>query len=170
PDRMRSLLAGLRPAAASGAQGAREPITGELELLYQYPAYTGLAPRTVTSPGDLAGPKGTVVQLRTRADRTVSGASLALSSGSVVPLRVEHGRDLSGSVVLQATGTYSVLFTGRGGREIARGPEFPISVEADAPPQVSILLPGAELEIDPEQEVSLRWEASADYELSVVPL
>src|SRR5262249_9624614 len=74
PDRRRALPAALRPAAADGRQLSREPITGELEVLYQYPAYTGLAPRTVTSTGDLAGPKGTVVQLRTRADRVVTGA------------------------------------------------------------------------------------------------
>ena len=170
PDRMRALVLALRPAAASGGQSAREPITGELELLYQYPAYTGLAPRTVTSTGDLAGPKGTVVQLRTRADRTVNGAELVLGGGAVVPLRVEHGRDLSGSLVLQATGTYAIVFTGRNGREMARGPEFPLTVDPDAPPQVSVLLPGSELEVDPEQEVLLRWEASDDYGLSDVAL
>lgn len=170
PDRMRTLLVALRPAAASGAQGAREPITAELELLYQYPAYTGLAPRKVSSTGDLAGPRGTVVQLRTRADRQVNGAELQLSGGTVVPLRVEHGRDLSGSLVLQSTGTYAMVFTGRSGREAARGPDFPLTVEPDAPPQVSILLPGSELEVDPEQDVLLRWEASDDYGLSDVAL
>jgi hypothetical protein len=170
PDRIRSLLSALRPATASGRQLAREPITGELEVLYQYPAYTGLAPRTVTSTGDLAGPKGTVVQLRTRADRTVTGAQLVLNTGAVVPLRVEHGRDLSGSLVLQASGTYALVFTGRGGREVARGPDFPLTVEADAPPQVSLLLPGPELEVDPEQEVLLRWEATDDYGLSDLAL
>ncbi|MGZ3444247.1 MAG: DUF4175 family protein [Myxococcaceae bacterium] len=170
PDRMRTLLLALRPAAAPGAQGAREPITGEIEVLYQYPAYTGLSPRAVTSSGDLSGPKGTVVQLRTRADRTVNGAQLQLSTGAVVPLRVEHGRDLSGSLVLQATGTYAVVFIGRTGREAARGPDFPLTVEPDAPPQVSILLPGGGLEVDPEQEVLLRWEASDDYGLSDLAL
>jgi Domain of unknown function (DUF4175) len=170
PDRVRALLAELRPAASSGRQLAREPITGELEVLYQYPAYTGLAPRTVSSTGDLGGPKGTVVQLRTRADRVVSGAQLVLSTGPVVPLRVEHGRDLSGSLVLQTTGTYSVVFTGRGGREVARGPDFPLTVEPDTPPQATILLPGSEMEVDPDQEVLLRWEASDDYGLADVGL
>ncbi|HSP19449.1 MAG TPA: DUF4175 domain-containing protein, partial [Myxococcaceae bacterium] len=170
PDRVRTLLLALRPVATPGAQGAREPITAELEVLYQYPAYTGLSPRTVTSTGDLSGPKGTVVQLRTRSDRTVTGAQLQLSTGTAVPLQVERGRDLSGSLVLQTTGTYAMVFTGRAGREAARGPDFPLNVEPDAPPQVSILLPGAELEVDPEQEVLLRWEASDDYGLSDVTL
>ena len=170
PDRVRGLLLSLRPAATSGRQVAAEPITGELEVLYQYPAYTGLAPRTVSSTGDLGGPKGTVVQLRTRADRAVNGAHLVLSTGPVVPLRVENGRDLSGSLVLQTTGTYAVVFTGRSGREVARGPDFPLTVEPDAPPQASVLLPGSELEVDPDQEVLLRWEASDDYGLSDVAL
>ena len=170
PDRMGAALAALRPATSSGSQLAREPVTGELEVLYQYPAYTGLAPRTVTSTGDLAGPKGTVVQLRTRADRPVTGAQLVLSTGSTVPLRIEHGRDLSGSLVLQTTGTYAIVFTGRGGREVAHGADFPLTVEPDTPPQVSVLLPGPELEVDPDQEVLVRWEASDDYGLSDVAL
>ena len=124
----------------------------------------------MTSTGDLAGPKGTVVQLRTRADRAITGAQLVLSTGVTVPLRVEHGRDLSGSLVLQATGTYGVVFSGRGGREVARGPDFPLTVEPDAPPQAAVLLPGSELEVDPDQEVLLRWEASDDYGLSDVAL
>src|SRR5215475_7893976 len=100
----------------------------------------------------------------------ITGAQLVLNTGAVVPLRVEHGRDLSGSLVLQATGTYAVVFTGRGGREVAHGPDFPITVEPDVPPQVTVLLPGSELEVDPEQEVLLRWEASDDYGLSDVTL
>jgi len=170
PERLRGLSLVLRPATAADALGAREPITGELELLYQYPAYTGLAPQAVTSNGDIAGPKGTVVQLKTRADREVNGAHLLLGTGAVVPLQVIHGRDLSGSLVLQASGTYSVVFTGRGAREIARGPEFPLNVQPDAPPTVSILAPPAELEVDPEQEVTVRWEATDDYGLSDLAL
>ena len=37
PDRIRALLVALRPAASSGRQLAREPITGELEVLYRSP-------------------------------------------------------------------------------------------------------------------------------------
>ena len=169
PDRLRGLLTQLR--GASGASvGAREPITGELELLYQYPAYTGLAPRSVTgSTGDIGGPKGTVVQLKTRADRTVAGAHLDVG-GASVPLQISGGRNLSGSLVLERPGTYAFVFTGRSGREVARGPEMPLAVELDLPPSASLLLPAAELEVDPDQEVLVRWEASDDYGLTGVAL
>ena len=169
PERLRALLVQLRGAPGAVA-GTREPITGELEVLYQYPAYTGLAPRRVTgSTGDIGGPKGTVIQLRTRADRAVQGAHLAVG-GATVPLLVANGRDLSGSLVLEKPGTYAFVFTGRGGREVARGPEMPLAVEPDLPPTATLLLPIAEVEVDPDQEVLLRWEASDDYGLSGVAL
>jgi hypothetical protein len=169
PDRLRALASLLRPAAAT-AQSSREPITGDLELTYQYPAYTGLAPRTVTgSTGDIGAPKGTVVQLKSRADRHVQAAHLAVN-GKTVPLQVSNGRDLSGTLVLDKSGTYAFVFTGRAGREVARGPDLPLTAEPDVPPTATLLHPAPELEVDPDQEVTLRWEVSDDYGLSAVAL
>lgn len=169
PDRLRALVSQLRPGAAS-TPSTREPITGDLELTYQYPAYTGLAPRTVTgSTGEISAQKGTVVQLKSRADRPVQAAHLAVN-GKSVPLQVSNGRDLSGTLVLDKSGTYAFVFASRTGREVARGPELPLTAEPDVPPTATLLLPAPELEVDPDQEVTLRWEASDDYGLSEVAL
>src|SRR5262249_60736383 len=75
-----------------------------------------------------------------------------------------------GSLVLERPGTYAFVFTGRTGREVARGPEMPLAVEPDLPPSASLLFPAPELEVDPDQEVLLRWEASDDYGLTGVAL
>lgn len=148
---------------------AREPITGDFELTYRYPAYTGLEPRTVSgTAGDVSGPAGTEVALKTRADRDVDEAVLIVN-GQRVPLTVS-GRDLSGAFILDATGQYHVAFVD--GRSVeAEGPDLPIQVEADTPPQVRLLAPLDTVELDAkEREVTLQYEATDDYGLGGLEL
>jgi hypothetical protein len=63
-----------------------------------------------------------------------------------------------------------VAFYGRTGRELVRGPDVPINAEPDTPPKVSLLLPASDLEVDPDAEVVLRWEATDDHGLTALAL
>jgi hypothetical protein len=169
PTGLKPLVGLLRPAQGK-ASASREPITGDVELSYRYPAYTGLLPRTVSgSGGEISAPVGTVVELRTRSDRPVVQAGL-LVNGEPLALRVEHARDLSGTLLVRKSGTYAVAFYGRTGRELVRGPDVPLTAEPDAPPKVSLLLPASDLEVDADGEVVLRWEATDDYGLTSLAL
>lgn len=148
----------------------REPITGDMELTYRYPAHTGLETRTVpSSTGDVSAPLGTEVTFKTRADRDVEAASLVLDTGERVPLRVQR-RELSGSMVLNQSGHYHVMFL-QGSQPVAEGPNQSITAEADASPQARLTAPGDGLELDAQaQTVTLRYEASDDYGLSALEL
>ncbi len=169
PAGLRPLVRLLLPLPASTAS-AREPITGDVELTYRYPAYVGLMPRTVSGTGgEISAPVGTVVELRTRSDRPVAQAGLVVN-GQAVPLRVENGRDLSGSLVVSKSGSYAVAFYGRTGRELVRGPDVALTAEPDKPPSVSLLLPASDVEVDPGGEVVLRWEATDDHGLQALAL
>src|SRR5262249_35329421 len=84
----------------------REPITGDVELTYRYPAYTGLLPRTVTGTnGEVSAPTGTEVDLKTRADRDIEGAAIDVD-GQQVPLTLKGRRDLEGRFVIERNGHY----------------------------------------------------------------
>ncbi|MCC6333083.1 MAG: DUF4175 family protein [Myxococcales bacterium] len=147
----------------------REPITGDVELQYRYPAYTGREPLSVPgSTGDLSAPAGTEVVFKTRADRDVDGAALLLN-GQRVPLRVT-GRELSGTFILDASGQYHVAFLD-GSEVVAEGPDRSVTIEADQVPQVRITAPLDGLELDPDkQRVTVTYEASDDYGLSALEL
>jgi Domain of unknown function (DUF4175) len=167
-----TVRSGLLLAFTSGpAEGParREPITGDFELTYHYPAHTGLEEHTVAgSTGDIAAPAGTEVALRTRADREVEGAALVVN-GARVPLVVK-GRELSGSFVLAEPGQYHVVFL-RGSHVVAEGPDLALTVEADQPPVVHLSQPKESVELDPaKQELTLVYEASDDYGLSALEL
>ena len=147
----------------------RAPITGDFQLTYRYPAYTGLELRTVPgATGDIAAPAGTEVSISTRADRDVEASALIVN-GARVPL-VTKGRELSGSLVVDSPGQYHVAFL-RGSRVVAEGPDLSITVEVDQPPHVRITSPQDAVELDPaKQRLPLVFEASDDYGLSALQL
>ncbi|WP_434384091.1 DUF4175 family protein [Melittangium boletus] len=160
-------LESLDPAAQAEV---REPITGDVELTYRYPAYTGLAPRTVPGTnGEVSAPAGTEVQLKTRSDREVERAEIVVN-GETLPLVVTGRRELTGSFVAKKSGGYHFVFYGNARAVLATGPDLPLHVEKDAAPQVQLLTPAAELEVDPGQQVTLKYEASDDYGLSALAL
>ncbi len=76
------LLAAYRRVLAGDPPGSpimRDPITGDIELTYRYPAYMRREPRTISGTGgEVRAPKGTDVGLRTRADRVVATAEILL--------------------------------------------------------------------------------------------
>jgi hypothetical protein len=155
---------------ATAQAETREPITGDIELTYRYPAYTGLTPRTVPGTnGEVSAPAGTEVQLKTRSDREVRRAELVVN-GETLPLTVTDKRELVGSFVAKKAGSYHFVFYDTGRSPLATGPDIALNVEADAPPQVQLLTPAAEIEIDPGQQVVLKYEASDDYGLNGLAL
>jgi hypothetical protein len=146
-----------------------EPITGDVELQYRYPPYTGLAPQTVPGTnGEIRGPVGTEVLLSTKSDRPVHRAELSVG-GKTLPLTVEQGRDLKGSLVIESSGNYSFIYFSEK-KELARGPPIEIVAEPDVPPQVTLQTPGEEIEVDPGQKVTLKYEAKDDYGISELAL
>jgi hypothetical protein len=154
----------------TGAQVRHEPITGDVELTYRYPAYTGLQPRTVTGTmGEVSAPPGTEVLLRSRSDRPVRRAEVVVN-GAALPLEVEEERSLSGRFVVEQEGSYHFRFLGALGREAVRGQDLSITLEPDVAPKVELTLPGAEVEVHPGEKLTLRYEAQDDYGLSALEL
>ncbi|HEY6098959.1 MAG TPA: hypothetical protein VIW03_05990, partial [Anaeromyxobacter sp.] len=80
---------------ARAAALAADPITGDIELTYHYPAYMRREPRTLSGTGgEIRAPKGTEVVLRTRSDRDVKAAEIAVEYAdrpSTGPGRTEEG-------------------------------------------------------------------------------
>ncbi len=73
-DAYGKVLAG-EPGAKLAA--AADPITGDVEVTYRYPAYMRREPKTLSGTGgEVRAPPGTEVTLRTRADRDVRAAEI----------------------------------------------------------------------------------------------
>jgi chaperonin cofactor prefoldin len=166
------LLAGVAPVV--GPPRA-EPITGDVEITYLYPAYTGRPERKVPgSDGSIQAPRGTEVRLSTRSDRPVKGARVAVEGATpeqrrAVALLVKDRRDLSGSFVVDGPGSYRFQFTD-GDQVLVNGPPIPVTVEADAFPEVRIASPAGEVEVAADARVHVEWGASDDFGLGDLTL
>lgn len=159
----------LAPDGTQARRPAAEPVTGEVELTYVYPAYTRLSEKTVPSTnGEISAPRGTEVRLRTRADRDLAKAFVVMGD-SALPLEVK-GRDLAGRLVVQKPGSYRFRFLDARGKVLVEGPPIPIAAEEDRAPKASVLAPALDVEVDPKARVKVRFEAEDDYGLSEVAL
>ena len=161
--------------AVPAAVRRTEPITGDVEITYLYPAYMRRPEKRLSGTGgEVTAPKGTEVRLRTRSDRPVSEAVIAVSSSAPevqksFALAVANARDLSGGFLVDAPGTYRFRFLERG-KVAAEGPPVPIAVEPDAFPEVRITAPSAEVEVDAKAQVRVDWTASDDWGLEDLTL
>ena len=161
-------------APAAGAPKA-EPITGDVEITYLYPAHTGRSERKVAgSDGAIQAPRGTEVRLSTRSDRPVNGARIVIEGGNpeqrrAVALQVKDRRDLSGSFGVEEPGSYRFQFT-EGDKVVLTGPPIPVTVEVDAFPEVRITAPAGEVEVAADARVRVEWSASDDFGLGDLTL
>ncbi len=152
-----------------------DPVTGDVEITYRYPAYTGRAERTVPgSDGSVQAPKGTEVRLQARSDRPVETAQLAIEgadpkSRRQVALSVKNRRELSGAFVVEEPGSYRFQFT-KGDRVVVNGPPIPVTVEPDAFPEVTVSAPAGEVEVAADGRVHVEWSASDDFGLGELTL
>jgi hypothetical protein len=159
-----------REAPAAKSSTTAEPVTGDVELTYLYPAHTRLPSRTLPNTnGDISAPKGTQVRLKTRADREVEKA-FALVGSAALPLEVKNGRDLSGTLLVESPGSYRFRLVGARGKVLAEGPPIPIAVEEDQRPKATIVAPMADVEVDPKSRVKIRYEADDDFGISELAL
>ncbi len=167
-------LLGGDPPSALGQ--SLESITGDLELSFRFPAHTNRPPlRLSGTSGEIRAPRGTEVDLRTRADRPVEAAELLLqkadgSPAGRVALAVSGGRELSGRLLLDEPGSYRFRFATARGATVAEGPPIPLVVEPDAFPTVRIGAPAAELELPGDATVHVEWSAEDDHGLSGLSL
>ncbi|MDB4980000.1 MAG: hypothetical protein JWM82_752, partial [Myxococcales bacterium] len=162
-----------RPSLFEGAVVSSAPLVGDLRVTYQYPAYTGLPPRTIDgSTGDLVAVKGTRVRLEARPLRSARRALLLLGEGGErgeVPVALEGGA-LVAELTLNDSGVYRFWLQPTLGRAVREGAGHRLAAEADAAPRVEIKGPADKLELETPRPIEVGYDASDDFGLGLVEL
>lgn len=128
------------------------PMLSDFVAEYDYPAYLKWPKDTEKGP-NLSAIRGTTVTLTAKANRPVQSATLAFAgvknSRGRIPGEVSgDGRDrVKFTLKLEETGTYRVEFKPSGPEVSTSTADYPITVSADAAPEVEIVAP-AEKEIE----------------------
>ncbi len=152
------------------------PLTGDITITYNYPAYTGLSPRVVPGgDGSISAVVGTEVQIEAVADREVRRAVLRVSRDDSpdlqeLPLEVEDARTLRGRLPVLHTGTYFFELETSAGDRLEDRVRHPVTAELDEYPVVGMDSPAENVELKDDREIDVVWGARDDFGVGEVAL
>jgi hypothetical protein len=144
----------------------RPMLTG-FQAEYEYPAYLKW-PNDYGTDARLRAYRGTVVTLTVTTNREVQSGTLRVTAGGQVEsIRGQVTGERTGSLrfplTLTATGTYQVHFVPAGGEPAFFSPEYPIEVQEDEKPRVTITRPKEEITLPPNGLLAVDAEITDDF-------
>lgn len=158
-------LAGSVASAWYRVQVADTPVAGNFELRYSYPAYSGLAARSVAGSGEIEALKGTSTEIVFSTSVEVTKAALVFGKNRVTVQPVGERRRRA-VLYLDGETAYRIELEDAGGLNNGSGPEYAVRYLPDAAPEVEITEPESEIEGDPRGMVLVRYRIADDYGIS----
>ena len=156
------------------------PYTEQIDLLYRYPAYTGLSPRPVTAGGDIAAVAGTEVQVFVRPSVRAEGGEVRFGADEEpiplapapagLPSDTEAEGILAATLRLETSGAYRIALRDGAGTLRNASRDYAIEVLDDLPPIVRVLRPGRDTRASPVEEVFTEVRAEDDYRITRLEL
>jgi len=149
---------------------AELPYVDRLDLVYHFPAYTGLAPRTVEEGGDVAALPGTVVEVHVTPTIPTAAGRLVMDGQPGDSLTPGGDGTLVGRFTVGGKGFYRVDLARDNGDMVNASPEYTIDLLKDQEPSVRFTKPGRDSQASPIEEVYLQMQADDDYGVGDVRL
>ncbi len=139
------------------------PYVKQLDLVYHFPSYTGLAPRTIEDGGDVATLRGTDVRIKIQSTMAVQSGRIVMNDGTSSPLTPNGDGTLAGGFTAAENGFYRVELDGPAGEKVAASPQYTIDILTDQPPSVTLSKPGRDTDATPVQEFFVEARADDDF-------
>ncbi|MEW6129823.1 MAG: DUF4175 family protein [Acidobacteriota bacterium] len=152
------------------------PYVKQLDLVLNFPAFSGLPSKKIENGGEVAALKGTVVYVTAILSGKVKSARIVLNDGS----KFEMSPDLEnapeneirfvGSFTVTKEGTYKIEITSEEGEKYNGSNEYDITLLEDAPPTVLFDKPGRDAKVTNIQEVFTQARAEDDFGVAAIEL
>jgi len=133
-----------------------------IDLTYNFPAYTRMAPQAVQNEGDISALKGTKVDLKIHLNRPAESARLLFDNQSTLDLARSGLQDFTGNFSLQRSGSYLVQITESRGKKYPGSPEYEIEALEDSAPKVTVTRPMRDVRATSVEEVFSEIKAEDD--------
>jgi hypothetical protein len=147
------------------------PEVGDITVIYQYPQYTRIEPKTVeNSDGTIEGIKGTNVHLVIKADKKIVKAQIVTDDDVAIPLQIKEDTKLEGDLIITKTQTYHIEVIDSEGFQNQDPIAYQITSHPDEYPTVEILKPGGNMTVGSRDDVELAFSARDDFGLSTIYL
>ncbi|HSQ74910.1 MAG TPA: DUF4175 family protein [Bacteroidota bacterium] len=142
------------------------PLVNALRLSLNFPSYTGLPPRSLDeNVGDVRALAGTRIQFALEASKPLAAADAVFSDSTTLSLAVS-GNTASGTMTLRKDRSYHIRVTDAEGISNADPIEYTLRVVPDISPTISIVAPGAHLNVVGDEELPMLFRLSDDYGIS----
>ena len=138
------------------------PIVNAIEGTYQFPEYTQLEERKFQG-GTLKAISGTSALLSATTNVPVSEAFVVRQDGTRVPAEIVEPKLIKFQILVDRNGYYSIELKGEKGHAGQDSPRHNIVATRDQSPQVKILQPGQDIELEAEQTFELSLKMKDDF-------
>jgi hypothetical protein len=137
-----------------------------LQLRLTYPRHTGLPSKDLDENiGDVTAPAGTLMRLSVRSNKSMTKATLRFSDSTQVSL-VSTGTFAEGTLILRDDRMYHLDIVNNENLHNADPIEYTIHVIPDAPPTITIVSPGMNLNVAGNERLPMVFRVTDDYGIS----
>ncbi len=137
-----------------------------LQLRLTYPRHTGLPSKDLDENiGDVTAPAGTLMRLSLRSNKALTKATMRFSDSTHVPL-VSTGTSAEGTLMLRDDRIYHLDIVDNEILHNTDPIEYAIHVIPDAPPTITIVSPGMNLNVAGNELLPMVFRVTDDYGIS----
>ena len=135
----------------------------QLDVVINFPSYTGLPSKTIEDSGEIAALQGSVVRITARLTAKAKGARIVLKDGEKIEMTAEGEKDFAGNVTVTRNSSYHIELVSQDGETYNGSSEFDIVLLDDQPPTVSFEKPGRDARATSVEEIFTEAKAEDDY-------
>ncbi len=156
-------IAGSAVSDVGEVEVVEAPAVGNFRIRYQYPDYTRLPPKTEEGTGHIETLAGSEVRIEMAANKPIARGQLVFDDNTQLPLMVRSDGLLQATALITKPGGYRVQVQDKLGFANQDQLSYRIDVIPDAAPQIDLLAPEPELEIEEGRVITLEYEARDDF-------
>ena len=138
------------------------PLAKGIDLLYQFPDYTGRAPELVSDGGDISAVRGTRVEVRVTPSESTAHGQLVMDGERRLALEAGENGELRATIDVQTDGRYRVELQAGDYGMVPASPEYAIVAHVDTLPRVTLTSPGRDVQVTSVEEVGIEVRAEDD--------
>jgi hypothetical protein len=163
-------IAGSAASDIGEVEVVEAPAVGNFHIRYQYPDYTGLAAKFEEGSGHIEALAGSEVRIQMAANKPIARGQLVFDDNTQLPLLVRSDGLLQATAIITKPGSYRVEVQDALGFTNQDQVSYRIDVIPDAAPQIDLLAPEADMEIDEGRVIILEYEARDDFGVTELAL
>ncbi len=156
-------IAGITTSEVGAVDVVEAPAVGNFRLRYQYPDYTKLLPKIEEGTGHIEALAGSEVRVEMASNKPIAQGKLIFDDDTQLPLIQRSDGLLQATAIITKPGGYRIEVEDEYGFANQDNLHYRIDVIPDEAPQIDLLAPEPDIEVEEGQPIILEYEARDDF-------